>query len=318
MKVYGLTNFEKLSILELTEKGFKGKKVGSGVVEFSGEEKEIQKLGKEGQSWRKILAAFGQAVSMEKLDLSGVSWKNYFSSGEKFMVDVEGVKGQENRIGIGKKVSKFIFEQIPDLEFDYKQPSKVVLVYFDGSNYFVGLDLFGERDKRDYRVFVHSASMRGDMGYALIRWSGLVKGEKMIIGLVRDGVVLIEAALFDTMGKIYGFDENMRNVVSAKKNAKLAGVQERVEINKWDIDELDVKFKEGEVDRLLFLVTKKDETRINEIYYQAKYVLRKGGTLLLFGRESWEISIPEKFKLVFSEIVRKGDSSWKMWLLEKK
>ena len=52
--------------------------------------------------------------------------------------------------------------------------------------------------------------------------------------------------------------------------------------------------------------------------YQANYVLKKKGSLLLIGRENWEFSISDKFELVEDKMIRKGDSVHKIWLLEKK
>lgn len=98
----------------------------------------------------------------------------------------------------------------------------------------------------------------------------------------------------------------------------IAGVADLIELNKFGLDETDVKFKEGELDRMIFHVTKKDEDKLNEIYHQATYVLKKKGVLLMVGRNSWEISVPGKFKLVSEEEVKRGESSWKIWKMEKK
>jgi len=57
---------------------------------------------------------------------------------------------------------------------------------------------------------------------------------------------------------------------------------------------------------------------LNEIYYQASYVLKSKGKLLLIGRENWEVSISDKFTLLEKTDVSKGDSVHRFWVLEKK
>ena len=84
------------------------------------------------------------------------------------------------------------------------------------------------------------------------------------------------------------------------------------------LDEMDVKFSENEFDKIIFQITNKDENKLNEIYYQTKYVLKSGGILLFIGRENWEPSISDTFKLVSEEKIQRGGSVYKTWLLKKK
>ena len=71
-------------------------------------------------------------------------------------------------------------------------------------------------------------------------------------------------------------------------------------------------------DNLIFQITHKDESKLNEIYYQAKYILKSGGTLLIIARENWDPSISDSFKLVSEEKIKRGESVYKIWLLKKK
>ncbi len=346
MKIIILTNFEELSLLEIKELvNVKGKKVGSGVIKVDVSEEEMLVLCSRGQSFKRVLLNVDSVDDLEDINLSGFEWSDVLWPECSFKVEIEGVKGNEKRIEIGRKIADLVLAVVDfKLNIDFKKPEVGVYLYFDGKKYFLGIDLIGyEMNKRDYRVFVNSASFKGDIGYYLVRKSDFVKGEKLVVGFVKDGTTLIEAGLFDVgkvvnkkfsfekfpkfkelkkkeiekkETKVQGFDESMVNVRAARKNAQLAGVY--VTANKFDLDELDVKFSEGEVDRLIFQITKKDEDKLNEIYYQANYVLRKKGTLLILSREGWEISVSDKFKLVGSEVIKKGQSSYKIWLLEKK
>jgi len=340
---------EELAVTEISELvGVKGKVLGSGVVVGDIDEKKLVSLVKYGQSFRRIMVGLDSNKSVEKLGVNGFKVKDYFSSSFNFVIEVEGVKGQENRVEISKVIGSKVFDLDNQLKIDYKKPDVTFLVYFDGKKYYLGVDGVGfALDKRKYRVFPHQSSVRGDFAYSLVRKTGFVTGEKIVVGFVKDGTIAIEAALFNFgkvvhkngfafdrfplfakvkkesrkvvgKGKVYAFDDSMMNMRAAKKNAVLAGVASELVLGKYGLDELDVKFKEGELDRLLFQVTRKDEDTLNEMYYQASYVLRKKGILLIMGRGGWEITISDKFKLVSEEVVRKGDSGWKVWVLEKK
>ena len=353
MKLLLLTNFEELSLLEVKELvGVKGKLVGSGIVEVDVSGEKLLELCSRGQSFKRVLLKLDEVSDLSKVEFSGVKWEDYFGKDSSFKIDFSGVRGNENRIKIGREIGNQIFGLVEKelgfkLKIDFKKPEAVVFICFDGQNYFLGIDLVGyELNKRDYRVFVNSASFKGDLGYYLVRQSGFVKGEKLVVGFVKDGTTLIEAGLFDQglvvnqkfsldklpvfkgekltletatttkENNLRGFDESMMNIRASKKNAQIAKI--KVEVNKFSLDELDVKFSASEVDRLIFQITKKDEDKLNEIYYQADYVLRKKGVLLMVGRESWEISISDKFKLISSEVVKKGTSGYRVWVLEKK
>lgn len=363
MRAFVLVNpgFEELAVKEIAELiKVKGKIAGSGAVEFEAKRKEdFVLLSYNSQSFKKILIGLDKKSSLNKIDLSKANWEDYFVEGFSFKAEVEGVKGNEKRLRMGKTVGSKVFLAVKkklgfELKVEMKKPDIVVLVFFDGKNYFLGIDFCGyELTKRAYRVFVNPASFRGDLAYYLIRKSGFVRDEKLVVGFVKDGTMAIEAGAFNfglrvnkdkfafekmpawekidvppthprlpakkAAGcQLSGFDSSMMNIKAAKKNAKIAGVSELIELSKFDLDEMDVKFKEGEVDRLIFQITKKDEDKLNEIYYQANYVLRKKGTLLIIGRSSWEISVSDRFKLLSEEEIKRGESAYKVWVMEKR
>jgi 23S rRNA G2445 N2-methylase RlmL len=358
MKSFILVNsgLNKLALKEVCELvGAKGKVINS-VVEFEADKKDMVKLCYFGQSFRKVLISLGKISDLRKVDFSKVNWEDYFFEGVSFKVEVEGVSGNEKRLKIGKQIGSKIFLSVKEklgfeLEFDMKKPDVVVLVYCDGKNYFIGIDVCGELDKRAHRVFVNPASFKGDLAYYLVRKSGFVRGDRLVVGFVKDGTIAIEAGLFYSgravnngpftfekmpsfqfprpsspnavisekkRSKICGFDNSMMNIKAAKKNAKIAGVSELIELNKFDLDEMDVKLDKGKTDRLILQVTRKDEDKLNEIYYQADYVLKKKGVVLIVCRSGWEITISDKFKLISDEEIIRGGSKYGVWLIEKK
>ncbi len=263
---------------------------------------------------------------------NGYNWQSFLPQKFSFKVEVEGVKGQENRTEISKAVAGKFFDATklagitPSLEL--KKPELLLLVYFNGTEYFTGIDFcVKELNSREYRIFAHQASFKGDFAYFFARSSGFVPGKKLLVGFAKDGAVAIEAALFakdksssqkiSIPQKIFAFDESQGNVTAARKNSKLAGAHDFVEFRKLSLDELDVQFEEGYFDNVIFHVTSKDEEKLNEIYYQSKYILKKKGLLLLIGRNNWNPPLSARFKLLGEIELQRGESIIKTWLLEK-
>jgi tRNA G10 N-methylase Trm11 len=317
MKYFALVNqgLEEVAQQEIKELGADST-VHANVLEFSNDSENSPRL----QSARRILLAMGKDKKFENLDSKGFPWAK-FCSKKTFKIEVEGVKGQENRIEIAKVMAQNIFEGLDnklEIRLEMKKPDFLVVVFFNGTEYFMGLDIHGDLNSRKYRLFPNSASFKGDASYYFVRLSGFTPGEKLLVGFCKDGSIAIEAALFSEKnnGNILAFDESMPNVVAARKNAKVAKVD--LEVQKYSLEDLDVKYGEGVFDRCIFYITSKDEDKINELYYQVNYILKKRGTLLLIGRESWEVSVSDKFKLVGNEELKRGESVHKVWVLEKK
>ncbi|HLD71992.1 MAG TPA: THUMP domain-containing protein [Candidatus Nanoarchaeia archaeon] len=365
MRIFVIVNsgLEKLAEQEIKELVKAKAKISGSVLDFEiKDEKELFYLMEHLQSARRALIACGD--NLEKWDQ--FEFKDYISPESTFKVEVENLKGQENRFKIAKEVAGKIYIELaknkinPKLEL--KRPEVLVIVYVQEEKYFLGIDFFGQEiNSRAYRVFPHSASFKGDLAYFFVRKSGFKPGKKLLVGLAKDGTMAIEAALFankisfldkdkiakkkysffkfpkwggmDLSGfgslktkplsqaranKVFAFDTNMQTIVAAKKNAQIAKVKEYLELQKYSLEDLDVKYSEKEFDHLIFQVTSKDEDSLNEIYYQSSYVLKPKGTLLLIGRGGWQLTISEKFKLLEEAEIRRGESSYHYWLMERK
>ncbi len=340
--------------------------VDTQVINFTVKNKEeLLQLFYHSQSARRILINLCKFEKLEDLNISNFNWKDFFTSELSFKVEVENLKGNTNRLEMAKKVAGKIYTYLEKLKIspkiDLKRPDLLIVVYFTGKEYYLGIDFSGiETNAREYRLFTNSSSFKGDYAYHFVRISGFKPTEKLLVAYMKDGTIAIEAGLFasgkkiqsiktnkysfskfplfagfdfnkffatefkaispdkDNKKNIFGFDENMRNVIASKKNSVLAGVRDNLELSKYALDELDVKFEERFFDRLIFQITTKDEDKLNELYYQSDYILKPKGTLLLLTREKLEVSISSKFKLLKEEIILRGESKDKLWLLEKK
>lgn len=358
MKAFVTVNsgLEELALQEVQELiGVKGK-VSPGIVLFEVKKKEdLLKLIVSGQSFKKVVLFIDQQKEVEKfyLEKSSIPWKDFFIPEISLKVTVEQVKGNDNRLEISRKVMgklfgiiKEKFNFVPSIEL--KKPDAKVLIVKSGEEYLLGLDLCGkELNSRAYRVFPNQASFKGDLGYYFVRLSGFKKGEKLFVGYVKDGTLAIEAGLFSfelpvtsvaglswnkfpgtreielklekvNSAQIYGFDESMQNIIAAKKNAAIAKVREQVQLSRYALDELELKYEEGQFDRAIVHITTKDEEKLNEIFYQVTPLIKSKGGLLLITRKGLDISAPSKFKLNWEKELQRGDSFYKLWLMEKK
>lgn len=352
-------SLEQVAAREVKELMGKSAIVYPSVIEFPASREELITLLFRVQSARRLLLAVGKYESLENINLYAVyfPFSDIFSSAKTFKVEVEGVRGQENRSAIAKELSHAFFSVLqtkyvitPKIEL--RKPDIVVIVFWNGKEYFVGMDLAGrEINGREYRLFPHSASLKGDAAYVIVRKTEFAPGQKLLVGFMKDGTLAIEAALFANNKKmfpttapfsfqqwrlfqgikleecpvylsektlVYGFDEALPNVIASRKNAALAGVKDLVDLQKMNLDELDVHFGQNEFDHLIFMVTTKDEVKINEMYYQADYVLKSKGTFLIVTRSSWNLPISGKFKLLKKEVLERGESKHCLWLLRKK
>lgn len=284
--------------------------------EFSDEEK-LKKL----QSIRRLLRYLDIKEDIgekEKIDLKDDSRLAVLNSlsGHSFFVEVEHLKGQENRIDVAKKISNAILANVK-ADVNFKKPEILIVAYHQDGKFYLGLDLGGELNRRPYRVFPHSASFTGDYAFLLVKKTGFQKGDKLLVGFGKDGAVPIEAARYSSE-MVYYFDFSAQNVNAARKNAQIAGVGALVHINKCSVEDLDIKYDQNYFNKIIFHLTTKDETSINEIYSQSLYVLKKKGRMLLITRDSFDLSIHEKYKLISEDKLVRGESIQKLWLLEKK
>jgi len=155
---------------------------------------------------------------------------------------------------------KYNYRQQVNLE----DPEIIIFIYLMGEKCYVGIDFAGfELNRRSYKIFIHPSDIRGTIGYFLVRLSGYNKNQTLLDCFSGSGTIPIEAALFasnfpinffnkekfvflkfdkfkdfyfDKFFKkldkgisdyklcIYNIDSSMKNLNSAKKNSKIAGI----------------------------------------------------------------------------------------------
>ncbi|MFC1800819.1 Rossmann-like fold-containing protein, partial [Nanoarchaeota archaeon] len=86
---------------------------------------------------------------------------------------------------------------------------------------------------------------------------------------------------------VLAYDSQMRNVESAKKNAKIAGVNKLITFSKMDAEWLDTKLDKKSVDKIVTNLPRIGKESIKfisklykEFFYQAEFILKDDGLIV--------------------------------------
>jgi len=292
--------------------------------------------------------------------------KTYLDKINSFEARIEHSETSElNSNELNKFVGEHILE-ISDLKVNLTNPDISFYGYLS-KHLFLGIDVVGfDLTKRPYKISSQSDSLNGAFAYYLIRKAGITKNSCVLDPFAGTGMIPIEVALYQNnisafkfenkfnafklefikkefyaqedeekknvltgVGKIYAYDGLLKHVLGMQKNAKLAGTEKIITMSKINIDWLDSKIEEGEID---FIIT--DPPKVNkrldnekeivklydELFYQAKYVLKNKGKLVILTNHN-EIpktqSIKHNFELKSEELVEKGEQKNLLLIFEK-
>jgi len=172
---------------------------------------------------------------------------------------------------------------------DLKDPNLIFYVLVVNDNLYFGIDLAGfELGKRDYKIMSHMPSIKGNIGYGLLRIVGYEKKHNLLDVSSYSGVVPIEAAIYATErpinyyrkselhfpkfpnlksidferffgeidkkikdkaeGEIHCLNNHFRYISAAKTNSKIAGVNKNISFSRFDVEWLDTKFGKNSID----------------------------------------------------------------------
>lgn len=200
--------------------------------------------------------------------------------------------------------------------------------------------------KRDYRIFIGKESMKPTVAYSLLRIAGFKDNGSLLDPFCSAGTIAIEAALFAAnfpvnffskdkflflklkkfedydfdsffegedkkikqkiKAKITAADQSFQAISSTKKNAKIAGVEKKINFSRKQPEWLDTKFKEHEIGMIVSFPPQKGRHLpekaagkiYNELFYQADYILKKEGVVVLLLKDA-EIAGKEAAKYKF-------------------
>lgn len=301
---------------EVAEKETKGKKIYSGRVSFLGESLS-KKLSKKN---------FGSLLTVYKL-----SKKFNFKEKEDILEEFKKLKikvkksfrvkcnreGEHNFKSVDVEKLIGIYLQKKGHKLDFKEPETIIFVDVVDDFCLIGLLEKDELQKREYRVKLNPETLNACIAYSALVLSEYKKNDILVDPNCRDGVIVIEAGLMKK-GKVFGFDQNIRN---ARINSKVAKV--KVELGQNEIDWLDTKFKKNSVKIISYLpsVSKRNlETDIRRIYseffHQAKYIVKDKMCLIVKKSELIKEYLND-FKLIKEVSVRVGDDNYNILVLKK-
>ncbi len=223
-----------------------------------------------------------------------------------------------------------IVQDITQAKVNLSQPQVQVIALIKDDAYTIGIDFAGiDMGKRDYRVFSGLEYLKATSAYTALRFSGFTAKQTLLDPFCRSALIPIEAALmvsrfsarfyakeklafqklpiehdwrnfFEKQDKLrkeiepqlLALDDQVRHIASAKKNAKIAGVDKLLTFSRMDIDWLDTKFQEKTVDVVVTfppepsksLAEAKAKKLYAEFFYQTEYFLKPKGNITFIAR----------------------------------
>ena len=256
---------------------------------------------------------------------------------------------------IGEKVLSFSKNNNFNLSVNLSHPDISFITFLTKEVYGFGIDLVGvDLSKRPYKLFHNSSSLNGSFAYSVAKYVGLGKDSKVLDPFCGDGVLAVEMSMYQnslssfiyerkflglryeaskdafeaveenfksrvtSRKNIFAFSDQLKIMMSAKKNAKIAGVIDGIEFSKVSVDWLDTKFEENSLDLIISSPpkvskrlnnSKKIDKMFDEFFYQAKFILKKEGLigLIVFNPSSAEIFAKKHgFEVLESKIVHSG------------
>jgi 23S rRNA G2445 N2-methylase RlmL len=269
--------------------------------------------------------------------------------GEKIIIK------SEKELGFAPKASM----ETPDLIF---------YVFINKNQAYLGVDLIGrDLSKRQYKVFSAPGIINANLGYALARLGGYAPKKKMLDVVCKTGVVCIEAGLYasrhsinyyskdflfkklkpfkemdwdalfrgidskaDTKARldILGVDPTLRNVESANKNAKLAGISKLISFSKMEVEWLDTKLDKASVDLIASRIPCPSKHTpeagmkklYKELFYIAEFIMKEKGKIVLLSEHTRLLKsmITPAFKLITEDGLWAGKQRYELVIIEKK
>ena len=308
-----------------------------GYVTFNIKEKsDLCKISYLGQSIKKaalILTSFDftdEENILEKIKSTDLT--NWLDEKRTFKVKTLIKNSEIDSDELAGSIGKQIIDNINDYDqkVDLNNPDIIIFVLIDKNKCFVCIDYSGfDLSKREYRIFSHSKNVKSTIAYAMIRFSGFIKGETLIDPFALSGTIPIEAALLENKfpvtfynkndfqfnhftdfdfkiiddkltkdkGNIYCIDGMFKNINSSKKNAKVAGINKAIRFSRNEIEWLDTKMDRESVDRIVTCppnITKYSNKKeiidiYDEFFHQTEFVLKQTGTIVICTKNSEEI-----------------------------
>ncbi len=265
---------------------------------------------------------------------------------------------------IGERISHEAKKQKLDWSVKMEGADIEFCVVLRSNKVLLGVDLVGfELTKRPYKIFAHPSSVNGMVGYLAARLTGVKKDSTILDPFCDCATIPIELALWQNNSSpflferkfiglqnphskkafekaekaikeqpikekdIFAFEPQLRVMLQAKKNIKLANVS--VQCSKVNVDWLDTKFEEDDVDYIVSkppqiskrnTAKKQIEKTYDEFFYQARFVLKKQGRIgLIMHQVDHILPFAQKHQFQKEQVlsIYGGKQEFKLLILKK-
>ncbi len=350
---------EDVALIEINEIIGAAAQPGDGVVTLEATAEQLAIFSYRAQSIRRVIVQLAAGTFTDFFEDISSAIKNIdllFWAGSDLRICIECERVGDhpfNSSDIGPHVGREILAHLKEkgvtARIDFDQPTLRIFILVVDSSFIIGVDFSGfDLGKREYKIFSHAASLRGTVGYGVLRLAGYSLEKAMLSCFTKSGVFEIEAALFalgrsvhhykkdafafwklpsfkgkdpaeelarfdvlhEKKLRIRGINSDLRHVSASKKNAKIAGVDDSMHISRIDTEWMDIKFNEGEFDIIIAQPAGHEVSIIPHFFRQAKPLLSRKGRLGLVttGRNFAEAGTIAGFKLIEERILRRGQT----------
>ena len=329
---------EEISALEVKELIKAKAKILDCAVTFECSRKELCRLCYEGRSFTRVVELLDDFEFDDVEDIKNKLQKSKITEfkAKSFAVRCIKENSELQSMEVEKAVGEFFFDKFK-VKVDLENPEKTVLCFICSKKFYAGIDYSGiDLNKRDYKIFVHPASLKADIAYFMLRIADYEPKETFLDPFCGSGTIAIEAALFATGKSVHFYSKNkfafskfmkydfkdaeknaktkifacdllQHHVKSAEKNAKIAGVNKEISFSRTEAEWLDTKFKEKSIDKIVSnppQVTAQNKNDMEKTFYDffhnAEYILKPKGKVVLVTNDAdfvKKIAERERFKV---------------------
>ncbi|MBT4824085.1 hypothetical protein HN695_03090 [Candidatus Woesearchaeota archaeon] len=275
------------------------------------------------------------------------------------------------RIGDHDFASQQIAETVGELLFKkhktkvvMNNPERIIYVFVNENSLYIGVDFAGMNlSKREYKIFSIGSSLNGALGYALLRIAKVKKKDIILDPFCNSGIIPIEAASYmknmspnfyrkdkllftrflkidpkkfddfkEVKGKIIAYDKLMNFMQATKKNAQIAGVNKNIIISKVDIEWLDTKLDQNQIDKIVTRLPELSKTTnegdieklYKEFFYQLDYILDEAGLMVAIMEKTDFLKTcfkrneaMQKFKIAEERDIMQGKKNMKVVIIKR-
>ncbi|MFH1053310.1 MAG: THUMP domain-containing protein [Candidatus Woesearchaeota archaeon] len=316
---------------------------------------------KSGMSEKSIKSVF---LNELKKNISKIDFSEWLDDNIRFAVNCQRIGIHDFNSADIEKAAAFSINN-SNSKVDLKNPDIIIYIYLIDNDCYIGIDFSGkDLSKRDYKIFSNIRSLKPNIAYSLVRIADFRKGQIMIDPFCGSGEIPIEATLFennfpqnhfskdsfaflnfkkfkdfdfevffDDIDKdirqdktsIYAYDNQLKNIMAVKKNAKIASIQKYMSISRVDIDWLETKFKQNSVDRIITHipdVPKHNDPKpiikvLDDFFWEAEFILKPSGSIVTISRSIESLKQPiKKYKFTIKQTREVWQGKEKLIVLE--